>query len=59
MDKPVTKLSKEEKLEKELKSLVLKMKNENTALNKILVQLKSKEVEMFRKKSDTGEPNNK
>lgn len=32
-----------EKLEKDLKTLVLKMKNENTALNKILNQLKTNE----------------
>ncbi len=53
------KLSTEEQLEKELKTLVSKMKNENTALNKILVQLKSKEVEMLIENDDTDEPGKK
>lgn len=46
----------EEKLEKELKTLVLKMKNENTALNKILTQLKIKEEAEENKKINTNKP---
>jgi len=38
---PKTTSKEEDKLEKELKSLVSRMKNENSALKKILVQLKS------------------
>jgi hypothetical protein len=49
----------EKKLEKELKTLVLKMKNENTALNKILTQLKIKEETLFDKKLDINESNKK
>ena len=44
----------EKKLEKELKTLVLKMKNENTALNKILTQLKIKEETEENKKINTN-----
>jgi peptidoglycan hydrolase CwlO-like protein len=39
------KTGKDEKLEKELRTLVSRMKDENAALNKILVQLKSREDE--------------
>ncbi len=39
------KTNKEQKLEKELKTLVSRMKSENSALNKILVQLKSDDTE--------------
>lgn len=49
---PTNKLSKEEKLDKELKTFVSKMKSENTALNKILTQLKSKEELLAEKKAD-------
>jgi hypothetical protein len=53
------KLSREEKLEKELKNLVSRMKNENAALNKILVQLKSKGDEMPEEKISTNKLKNK
>jgi putative IMPACT (imprinted ancient) family translation regulator len=49
------KTGKDEKLEKELRTLVSQMKDENAALNKILVQLKFREDEMLRKKGDSGE----
>jgi hypothetical protein len=49
----------EEKLEKEMKTLLLKMKNENTALNKILSKLKSKETELSREKEDSTVRHNK
>lgn len=35
----------DDKLEKDLKTLVSRMKNENSALNKILTQLQTKEAE--------------
>ena len=41
--KPKIVVNEEEKLEMELKKLVSRMKNENSALNKILTQLKDKE----------------
>jgi mRNA-degrading endonuclease YafQ of YafQ-DinJ toxin-antitoxin module len=44
MDKQ--KISAEEKLEKELKTLVSRMKSENAALNKILIQLISTEDDL-------------
>lgn len=49
------KLSKNEKLEKDLKTLVSRMKNESTALKKILVQLKTNTNE--RPQETTGENN--
>lgn len=51
--------SKDEKLEKELKTLVSRMKNENTALNKILVQLKSDETEQIKEHGSKEESNKK
>jgi hypothetical protein len=53
------KSGEEEKLEKELKALVSRMKNENAALNKILVQLKSKGDEMPEEKISTSKLINK
>jgi len=53
------KLNKDEKLEKELKSLVSKMKNENTALKKILTELKTKENDTLKEKDSADEPNKK
>jgi len=49
------KLSKNEKLEKDLKTLVSRMKNESTALKKILDQLKTNTNE--RPQETTGENN--
>jgi len=53
------KANKEEKLERELKTLVSRMKNENTALNKILTQLKTKENETLKETDSANEPNKK
>jgi hypothetical protein len=44
-----------EKIEKELKTLVSRMKNENTALSKILIQLESideKKTQKIKKKNN-------
>ena len=49
------KLSKNEKLDKDLKTLVSRMKNESTALKKILDQLKTNTNE--RPQETTGENN--
>jgi hypothetical protein len=57
--KPRTTFSDEEKLEKELQTLVLRMKNENTALNKILTQLKDKEDAQFDAKMKVNKPTKK
>ena len=51
--------SKDEKLEKELKTLVSRMKNENSALNKILVQLKSDENDQIKELGIEEESNKK
>jgi hypothetical protein len=53
------KANKEEKLERELKTLVSRMKNENTALNKILTLLKTKENDTLKEKDSANEPNKK
>jgi len=51
--KPKIIVNEEQKLEMELKTLVSRMKNENTALNKILTRLKDKEeVQSDAKKKD-------
>jgi|WetSurMetagenome_2_1015567.scaffolds.fasta_scaffold1667395_1 hypothetical protein len=57
--KPRTTSSEENKLEKELKTLVSRMKNENTALNKILTQLKDKEDAQFDAKMKINKPTKK
>jgi hypothetical protein len=51
--------NEEDKLEKELKILVSRMKNENTALNKILTQLKVKEDAQFDAKMKVNKPTKK
>jgi len=57
--KPKTTCNEEDKLEKELKTLVSRMKNENTALNKILTQLKDKENAQFDEKMKVNKPTKK
>lgn len=50
------KLNKDQKLEKELKILVSRMKNENTALKKILAELQPKENDTLKEKDSADEP---
>lgn len=57
--KPKTITNEKDKLEKELKTLVSRMKNENTALNKILTQLKDKEDAQFDAKMKVNKPTKK
>lgn len=49
----------EDELEKELKTLVSKMKNEHTALNKLLNKLNANEIETRGKKVNEKESNPK
>jgi hypothetical protein len=49
----------DDKLEKDLKTLVSRMKNENSALNKILNQLQPKEAETLNNNDSETELNKK
>lgn len=49
----------DDKLEKDLKTLVSRMKNENSALNKILTQLQTKEADTLNNSDNSDDLNKK